>query len=123
MTPEFSASDPAEQVAEVDVFGPVVRLERAVHRDAVLVERPVGAEAAERRLPGVAVGVDEPGQHDLARGVDDLGVGAVDSGADGRDPAVLDQHVTAGEIPDGRVHADHHAAAQECLHRCPFPRS
>jgi hypothetical protein len=117
--------DPPEQVAQVHVLRPVVRPERAVHGDAVLVERPLRADAAERGLPGVPVGVDEPGQHDLARGVHDLGAGRggrVDGGGDGGDPAVFDEDVAARKIADDRVHGDHHGAPQECFHDI-LPRS
>ena len=41
--------------------------------DEVLGERPVGAVAAHRGLPHVPVGVDHPGHHDAAGGVDLLG--------------------------------------------------
>jgi hypothetical protein len=81
-----------------------------VHGDAVLVERPLGADAAERGLPDVPVGVDEPGHDDLALGGHDLGVDRLDGGGYGGDPAVLDQHVAVRKIADSRVDADHHAA-------------
>ena len=67
---------------------------------AILGERPVGADAAERGLPGVPVVVDEAGHDDPVGGVDHLGVRGVDAPGHRDDHAVLDQHVAAGEIAD-----------------------
>ncbi len=107
----------AEEGARVDVLGPVVGFDRAVHGHRPLGERPVRADASERGLPGVAVVVDEAGHDDPVGRVDHLGVRRVDAFGDLDDHAVLDEHVTAGEIADSRVHADHGAATEQGFHR------
>ena len=73
----------AGQVAGVDVLGPVERRERVEHLDEVVVQRGVRRAVADRGLPRVPVGVDEAGDDDLARAVDDLRVG-VDARLDAR---------------------------------------
>ena len=62
--------DGREPVARRDVLGPELLAVLEVVPDEVLGERPVGAVAAHRGLPHVPVGVDHPGHHDAAAGVD-----------------------------------------------------
>ena len=102
------------QVAGVDVLGPVERCEGVEHLDEVVVQGRVRRAVADRRLPGVPVGVDEARDDDLARAVDDLGVG-LDGGLDADDLVVLDQHVAGGPVPDVRVHRQDGAALEEDL--------
>ena len=62
----------AHQVGEVVVLGLVARREVAVHVLEIVRRQPFGADAAQRRLPGVHVGVDEARHDDLVGGVDRL---------------------------------------------------
>ena len=78
--------EPAEKIARVGVFGAVELAHRAVQAGEVVGERPVGADIAEERLPGVPVGVDHSGQHDAIGRVDDLGVAGVERRSDGAMP-------------------------------------
>ncbi|MFF4828348.1 hypothetical protein ACFY20_36330 [Streptomyces sp. NPDC001312] len=100
----------AEQSAHINVLGLVMGLDRAVHGHRPLGERPVRADASERGLPSVAVVVDEAGHDDPVGRVDHLGVRRVDPFGHLDDHAVFYQHVTAVEISDRRVHADHGSA-------------
>ncbi|MET8290152.1 hypothetical protein ABZV80_33790 [Streptomyces sp. NPDC005132] len=56
--------------------------------------------------------VDEAGHDDPVGRVDHLGVRRVDAPGHLDDHTVFDQHVTAVEIADGRIHADHDAASE-----------
>ena len=55
----------ADEVARVDVLGGAARRDRHPHPAEVLHQRPVGADPPKRGLPGVPVGVDEPGHDDV----------------------------------------------------------
>ena len=68
----------ADQVAGVGVLGAVELAHRAVQAREVVRERPVGADVAEERLPGVAVRVDQARHDDAVGRVDDLGVAGVE---------------------------------------------
>jgi hypothetical protein len=103
----------AGQVGRVDVLGPVERGERVEHLDEVVVERRVGGAAADRRLPGVPVGVDEAGHDEEALGLDDLGVGA-DVRLDRDDLAVLDEDIGVGKVAQLRVNRQDVASVDEC---------
>ena len=72
----------------------------------VVLERPVRADAAQRRLPGVAVGVHEARHHDLSGHVEDLAVARLEVGLDRGDASVLDQHVRALEVAERRVECE-----------------
>ena len=89
----------AGQGGDVDVFGHEHRGEAGMHVAEIFQQGPVGRHRAQRRLPGVHVGVDESRQHEVTGAVDRLGVG-LERGRDGGDAAVLDQHVA------GRQHAE-----------------
>ena len=66
----------AHERAGVVVLGPEDAAQDAPDAREVLGQRPVGADVADERLPRVPVGVHEAGQHDHARRVHDLRVGA-----------------------------------------------
>src|SRR4029450_11044329 len=87
------------QVAGVDVLGPVQGGEGVEDLHEVGAEGGVGGAAADGRLPGVPVGVDEPGDDDPAVGVHHLGVG-VDLGRDLGDPVPLDEDVALRQVPE-----------------------
>lgn len=60
------------------------------------------------------MGVDQAGHHDRARGIDALAVPALAGvGADGDNPAVLDDDVRAGPSRAASVAADHPAVLQD----------
>ncbi|CAG7643969.1 hypothetical protein SBRY_30942 [Actinacidiphila bryophytorum] len=104
----------AEQVARVDVLRAEDPAPLQVVPDEVLREGPVGAVAAHRGLPQVAVGVDHAGHDDAARRVDlDGAVGDGEPRADGGDAVADDQHVVAGEHLPGGVDGQDGAAAQD----------
>ena len=65
----------------------------------IVEERPIARQAAHRALPNVAVSVDEPRHHDAVRRIDDLGVGDAQVAVHGGDDTVLDQHISAWQVP------------------------
>jgi hypothetical protein len=73
----------------------VLRLEQgcqaAMNVAKVLQQGPVGREPAQAGLPGVHVGVDQPGDDDPAARVDALRAIGCELRADGRDAVALDQ--------------------------------
>jgi hypothetical protein len=82
--------------------------------DEVLRQRPVGAVAAHRRLPHVAMGVDHAGHHDAVRRVDlDGAIRHGEARADGGNSVADDQHVVAGEHAVGGVDGEDGAAPQD----------
>ena len=62
----------ADQVGDVVVLGVVARGEIAMNVLEIIRRHPFAADAAQRRFPGMHVGVDEAGHHDLVGGVDDF---------------------------------------------------
>ena len=78
--------DRAEQVAGIRVLGPVALAQPGVHAPQVVEQGPVGGDVVKRRLPRVAMGVDESGHHDHPGGVDLLGVPDLEVRPDGDDP-------------------------------------
>lgn len=59
------------------------------------------------------VTVDESGHHDGVAGVDDLGVGARQAEADGRDALAFNQHVCAVQCAPRAIHGQDVAAPDE----------
>jgi hypothetical protein len=104
--PRIERLERADQVSGVGVGRPVQAAQRAVQAGEVVGQRPVGGDVAKQRLPGVAMGVDQPGQHEAVGGVDDLGVTDAEVCADGDDRAILDQHLAGVEIPELGVDRD-----------------
>ena len=96
----------ADEGGDVDVVRAEQGREPGMHAAEIFEQRPVRSIAAQRRLPGVHMRVDEPGDDDAAATVDDLGISGVDAGTHLGDPPVLDQHVADTEIADRSVHAD-----------------
>ena len=79
--PALMHSSAPQRLRGVDVVGPVVRRELVEDRPEVGDQREVRRARPDRRLPGVAVGVDEARDDDVAGRVDDLrAVGATGSG-------------------------------------------
>lgn len=103
-----------EPVAGVDVLGAELPAVFQVVPDEVLGEGPVGAVAAHRGLPHVAVRVDHARHHDAARGVDlHRPVGDRQSRTDRRDPVVHDEHVGVREDLALTVDGQHGPAPQD----------
>ena len=91
----------AHQCADADVGRGEMRGQPGVHVLEVFEQGPVRGHAAQRRLPGVHVGVDESGRDDEAGGVDHFRVRRLDAGGDPRNARALDQQVGADHA--GRV--------------------
>ena len=109
-----------DEVAGVGVFGREESAQPEMQSGHVLPERPVGRDAAQERLPGVPVRVDEPGHDHRAGAVDDLRVDVAEVGADRLDRVAGHEDVGAGEVTERVVHRDDgpvldHQSA--CLHR------
>ena len=66
------------------------------------MQREIVGEPAEQRLAEVDVGLDEPGQDEGARGVEDRIVVRRADAADGHDPAVPDRDVACRRCRGGR---------------------
>jgi hypothetical protein len=60
---------------------------------------------------------------DGARGVEHLGAGRVDRGADGFDAVVLDEHVAHRQLADRRVEREHVPAADQQAHAAKAARA
>lgn len=98
----------------VDVVRAVAGRQLAEDAGQVGGERAVGEDRAERRLPGVAVRVDEARHDDAAGGVDRLGAGGGGQfSADRGDAAVLDEHVGGAEDGGGGCGVDDEAVRDE----------
>ena len=82
-------------------------------------QRPVGRDRAQRRLPGVHVGVDQARQHEMPGAVDDLGAVRRELRRDRGNPVALDQHVAGRQHAERRVLRDDDAGPEEELHRRP----
>ena len=92
----------ADEVADVDVLGGELRAPGELDVLAVVREVPADADLADRALPGVAVGVDESGQHGAVGAVDDGGALGVECRRRPRAMlAVVDQDV-ADEVAESR---------------------
>ena len=110
----------AHQVRQIDVFGPKARAEPLVEVTNVLDQRPIPRYPAYPRLPGVLVGVHEPGQDDEPTRVEHFCPRGVDAPADLGDALALDQHVAAFDLSRRRVEREHAPPAQQCLlHNAP----
>ncbi|MGX1365955.1 hypothetical protein RKD19_001314 [Streptomyces canus] len=111
--PALRHSRAPREVGRVDVLGGVEGGEGVQDVDEVVVEGGVRRHVADRGLPGVAVGVDEAGNHDATGHVEDFGVRA-DLAVHRGDPAVLDEDVPPRQVPDAGVHGEHVSGAKEC---------
>ena len=103
----------AEVVPGVDVFGAVGGSELVEHDREVAAEAHIRGDAADDGLPGVTVGVDEPRDDDAIGGVDHLRVADVERRRDGGNAVVLDQEVTAEDVPERGIHRQHMATSQQ----------
>ena len=104
--------DRPHQGGNVQVFGRKHRGQTGVHLGKVLEQGPVGSQPAQRRLPGVHVGIDQPRNDDAAGGIDHLGALGVDHGGDLDDLLAAHQQIAAGQIPLA-VHGDDGGTADQ----------
>ena len=108
----------ADQVGDVIVLGVVARGQVAVHVLEVVGGQPLRADAAQRGLPGMHMGVDEARHDDLVGGVDGFVRRGSQVAADGLDAIAVEQQLSAFEVPDIRVERDQPAALdQNTFHR------
>ncbi len=101
-----------EQGRRVDVLGPEARAELAEQLDEHVRQVPIDAGMAQRRLPQVAMRLDEPGQHEKIARIHGLAAVGRDCAAHGGDASIVDEHV-AGEFAKARLERHEEAAAQE----------
>src|SRR5690606_3901648 len=105
-----------DEVADVGVLGTEGGRQLVEHEGDVggaAFEGHVGADVAEDALPDVAVGVDEPGHHDHAPGVDHLRLVHRQVGSDLADHLAFDEDVGGGEVADLAVEGEDRAALYE----------
>ena len=81
----------AHQVGDVVVLGLVARRQIGMDVLEIIRRHPFRADAAQRRFPGVHVGVDEARHDDLVGGVDDLVGGGAEVAAGGLDGVAADR--------------------------------
>ncbi|MEU0196227.1 hypothetical protein ABZ250_41520 [Streptomyces afghaniensis] len=103
----------AGEIADVHVARGVVPDALTVEVSEVLHQRPVGADRAQRRLPGVQVGVDQAGHEDATGEVDDFGVGCLDVFVEGGDAVAVDEDVEVFGVGPVRGHRDDLRSAQQ----------
>jgi hypothetical protein len=113
---------PAVELVDIDILRAVVLREAQKHLlvvvplvlgPSVIDDDRVRQGGAQARFELVVVRVDEARHHDLARGVDHVGVGGVDMVSDLHDLRSFDQHVALGEIAHVRIDRHHHAALDQ----------
>ena len=107
----------ANQRGDENVLGREFGRETRMHVMEVFEDGPVAGHAAQRGLPGVLVRIYETRQHDASRCVNNFRMRRADSRRHLPDETVLDEHVAAGQVAHGRVHADDATAAnKDCRH-------
>ena len=97
----------------MDVLGAVEAPDLAEHDREVVVERARRKHAADRRLPGMPVGVDEAGHHDHPGGVDLFRVRDAEVRADVDDLSVLDEDLSVRNVADVGIDRDDEAVADQ----------
>jgi hypothetical protein len=84
----------------------------------IIRRHPFGSDTAQRGLPGVRVGVDEPRHDDLVGGIDHLVGGGVEIAAGGLDGVAALENFTALDLADGGIERHQPAALDErAFHR------
>jgi hypothetical protein len=87
----------------------------------VIGRHPFDADAAERRLPGVHVGVHQARHHDLVGGINGLVGGGVEVAAYSLDGVAGDEQLAALHLADRRIERNEPAAFDERgFHGCRF---
>ena len=104
----------AHEVGNVEVLGTEQRSQAAMHGGHIFRHGPIGGNAAQRALPGVQMGVDQPRQHDAIGGVDHLrAVRRRKLRRNRRNAIVLDQYVAGRKVRDPAIHGDQCAALDQ----------
>ena len=103
----------AHQGADEGVGGRVSRRQPGMEEVEVIGAGPVGADTADRRLPGMDMRLDESGRDDAASGVDRLGAVGFDRRRHGGDAPVLDEDVAARQVADVRIDRNDRAVLDE----------
>ena len=70
----------------------------SVHVLEILQQRPVGCQTAQRRLPGVHVGVDQAWNHDAPGGINHLCIISLNLGGDLGQGVVADQYISLRQL-------------------------
>ena len=102
--------DQAEHHAGVEILGGEQLGGRVLGRE---IAEAVADEVAAERAPHVVVRVDEARHDDHVGGVDGLGAGRREIGADRLDPAVADVHVGARQHAERRIDRDDRAVLDQ----------
>ena len=113
-------SERPHQVGDVVVLGLVARRQVGMDMLEIIRRHPLRADAAQRRLPGVHVGVDQARHHDLVGGVDHLVGGRAEVAAHGLDGVAVVKELAIFHLADLGIERDQPAALDEnALHDCP----
>ncbi len=97
----------AQQITHVRIMRTKQLAETEMDAGQVLAQCPVGTDIADRRLPRVAVRVDESWQDYHVRRVDDFGFHHIQARGDRGDLPVFDQDVTLVEPTVFGIHGEH----------------
>ena len=102
-----------DKICEVRIVRGVARSDPGMHFMQVFGDRPVAGDAADARLPGMNMRIDEAGHDDHPRRIDDLGTGRTDGFADFFDLVPIDENIALGEIADLAIHRDNSSALDQ----------
>ena len=94
----------SDEIADVDILRRVEADDLANQHAEIVVERPVGGDAAERGLPEVDVAVYKARHGDHAAAVDLDNGPAADVAANRNDLAVIDEEVAGLDDPERGIH-------------------
>jgi hypothetical protein len=98
------------QVGDVVVLWCVARRQIGMHVLEIIRRHPLGADAAQRRFPGVHVGVDQARHDNLVGGVDHLVGAGVEVAASGLDGVAAIEQLAALDLADPGIERDQPAA-------------
>jgi hypothetical protein len=88
-------------------------------RGAEIAEfRLLARHAAQKRVPHMPVGFDQPGQYDRSAAVDHLGARCANALADGHDDSVLHMHIATGDVTEREIHCHDVGAADDEIPAC-----
>jgi hypothetical protein len=106
------------QIGDVVVLGLVTGRQIGMDVLEIIRGHPFGADAAQRRLPGVHVSVDQARHDDLVRCIDHLVGGGIKISAGGLDGVAAIQKFAALHLADRRIERDQPAELDEdAFHR------
>ncbi len=96
----------AHVVGDVYVLWSIDAREAVEHDSEIVVESSVGCGSPDRCLPGVAVRVDEAGDHDIAGDIDYLRIRRLDLRCNRGDGVALNKDVAPVDIADLGINTD-----------------